>query len=370
MRREYDYTYEKEELPAFIKAINEQKSNYGGSDMYIELARKFDNTDYQWVCYRNTANSSTDGTTTTSGYFVLFDKDGNVIKSISFSFPYLCHGLTQCTIVGQSSSTVKYLHILLCISRGTTVRGNVLDVIRCTAQIQVSSGSITWNGPTLTATNKNTGNFVTDNVFAKVAGTNKLHFFGFSNSTRQCAFRYECKLSSATTIGPTVSATGARTESSSQRILGQHIWNNNSTYYWSTWDPDNAINTMSWTTTSNYTGWNRSTTTLAPYVNNYNNCFILPIWSWTTTTTTIDITYLQKSIWWQSPNGYLERKYLLSNYTTGAVNSSTGTEQSYRIPASTTYSASSWGLYTEDGITIYTLNIETKLLEKINTKVA
>lgn len=375
-RREYDYTYEKEELPKLIKAINEQKSNYGGSDMYIELARKFDNTDYQWVCYRNTASSNTDGDTTTSGYFVLFDKDGNVIKSISFSFPYLCHGLTQCALKGQSNSQAYFQHIFLAIYRGNTVRTNYLDVYWISVQVVLATGVKTWSDIKLHNTGKDVKNFVTSNVYAASNnnGTNngvKVYFFGNSNQTRQCAFGYTEKLGSVTSLSPSISPSGNRKESSSQRIGCQQIYNDENNYYWATWDPDNAINTMSWTATKAYTGWNRSTTTLAPYVNNYNNCYIFPIWSWNINTkTTPDITYLQKSIWWQSPNGYLERKYLLSDYTTGAVNSSTGTEQSYRIPANTTYSAASWGLYTEDGVTIYTLNIETKLLEKINTTVA
>lgn len=53
MRREYDYEYTSTELDTLMNAININKAKFGGSDMYIELARKFDNSAYQWVIYRN-----------------------------------------------------------------------------------------------------------------------------------------------------------------------------------------------------------------------------------------------------------------------------------------------------------------------------
>lgn len=373
MRREYDYTYDvKDKFSDLVSSIHSHKSTYGCD--YIELARKFDNSDYQWVCYRSDASSDVNGATTTTGYFVLFDINGNVIKDIAFSFPYLCHGITQASLRGQSNSQAYFQHIFLAIYRGNTVRTNYLDVywISC----QVASGTRTWSDIKLHNTGKDVKNFVTSNVFAITNNTGlnngqKVFFFGNSNKSRQCAFGYTEKLGSTTSLSPSISVSGSRTESTSQRIGCQQIYNNEDNYYWSTWDPDNATTTMSWTSTTNYTGWNRSTTALSPYVNRYKNCYILPIWSWNINTkSTVDLAYLQKSIWWQTTDNYLERKFLLTDYITGAVDSSAENQQSYRCICDSTYNPASWGLLTEDGITIYTFNISTKQLVKINTKVS
>ncbi len=126
---------------------------------------------------------------------------------------------------------------------------------------------------------------------------------------------------------------------------------------------------MGWTVASNYTQWTRNKTTLAPYVNTYSDCFMLPIWSYNITQKSYNNEMVQKSLWWQTTDSYLERKYMLSDYTTGAVVSQTGSEQAYRIPISNTlYKPQALGLISADGNIIYTFNINSKVIERIITK--
>lgn len=126
---------------------------------------------------------------------------------------------------------------------------------------------------------------------------------------------------------------------------------------------------MGWTVASNYTQWTRNKTTLAPYVNTYSDCFMLPIWSYNITQKSYNNEMVQKSLWWITTDGYLERKYMLSDYKTGAVVSQTGSEQAYRCSISnSTYYPHSLGLISADGNIIYTFNINSKVIERIITK--
>lgn len=368
-RREYDFENGDTSLDDLMKAINEQKANFGGDSMYIELARKFDNSDYQWVIYRNTKDSDNYGGDTTTGYFVLFHKNGTVIKSIEFSYIYLGHGSAQ-TFVEQTSSSstnTKFWHSYLFVYTGDTVRSNVLRTYG------VDFGLIKWSewlilktsDAALKCFSTNIYNWVTNNVYVYKSGTT-IEWHGNSNSSRQCSVVVTLTLSSSFDYQPTIESSVARTESSSQRIGCQLLYYY-SFYRWITWDPDSATSTISYTTNVSKTGWNRSTTTFSPFVNTYNNVYYLPIWSWNPSGYTPDVNYFNKSLWWCISGGPAERKYIFSSMQPITVDSSAANIDYYRLDNSV--NLIKFGALTVDGRTLYTMNVNTRLLEKIDTKV-
>ena len=369
-RREYDFENGDTSLDALMKAINEQKANFGGDSMYIELARKFDNSDYQWVIYRSTKDSDNYGGDTTTGYFVLFRKSGTVEKSIAFSYKYLGHGAAQ-TFVEQTSTSspaTQYWHFYLFVYTGSTVRSNVLQTYG--VDFRLVNSTVGWiiqkkSDVALKCTSGNIYNWVTQNVYVYKSGTT-IEWHGNSNSARQCSVVVSFTLSSSYAYDLTITASVARTESTSQRIGCQLLY-----YYlfyrWITWDPDSPTTTISYTTNTSKTGWNRSTTTFSPFVNTYNNVYYLPIWSWNPQGYTPDVNYFNKSLWWCISGGPAERKYIFSSMQPITVDSSAANIDYYRIDNSV--NLISFGGLTVDGRTIYTMNANTKLLEKIDTKV-
>lgn len=376
-RREYDFENGDTSLDTLMKAINTQKANFGGDSMYIELARKFDNSDYQWVIYRSTRDSNTSGTDTTTGYFVLFNKSGSVIKSISFSYKYLCHGAAQTYIeqTSSSSTNIKYGHTYLFVSTGEQVRYNYLRTYG--VDIKFTQNNISalriWIPTYSNAALKNTtssyiGNFVTDNVFVYKGGTSSIQWHCNSNSSVQCSVCVSVSLSSGFAQTPVITTSVARTEGSlrnSCQLLYYYQY-----YRWITWDPNSATSTISYTTNVSSTGWNRSTTTYSPFVNTYKNVFYLPIWSWNPSGYTPDVSYFNKSLWWQTNAGPYERKYMFStlNASPPTIESTTEPLDYYRLDNGTVNHIA-FGAMTIDGCTLYTLNLESKLIEKINTKV-
>lgn len=372
MRREYDSITNDTVLDPLMKSINEQKANFGGDSMYIELARKFDNRSYQWVVYRNSLSGGA------TGYFVLFNSSGKVIKSIAFSYPFLGHGVVQCGLNGIASNTTTYQHLCLMVNTGSSATSNVLRIYVCTATITSSTSgtAITYSAISLKATSTNIGNYVTCNTYAQNNGAKKMEWFSTSTRTRYCAVRVTITFSSTTTATPSLSTTVKRTESTTQSNICQHIQSNDKTYYFTTFDFTSPSTTASWTTATSASGFNRNTTILSPYVNRYINLYILPYWSWSPLRTDTTTTKYQKSMWWEtiadnSGNNYLERKFLISNITTGVPTSTSESQRYYRMldKATGSYAPSSWGIMTFDGVTIYTCNLNTKLLVKINTQI-
>lgn len=365
-RREYDFENGDTTLDSLMKAINEQKANFGGDSMYIELARKFDNSDYQWVCYRDKLHSETYGSPVTTGYFVLFKKDGTVLKSISFSYPYLCHSLAQCNMV--ISGTAGYAFCYLFVTRGPQVRYNYIDIYGNTVTLYRGRVTDVSDITIMLTSSGSVGNFVTDNTFISLSGTS-MQWVAFSNSSYNGPTYLTV---TANITSKTLTQTGiGRTNSN---FFGQLLCcTQSSSYKWVTWPTSNATTGISYSTSTTPISWTRSTTAVSPYANRYNSIFYFPIWSWThQTDSPTDVSKNNLSLWWRTNDGYLERKFMLQSNISSLTPSSTLENQDYyRIKNGSTYDnyVTAFGLMTMDGRIIYTMNINTKLIEKIDTKV-
>lgn len=368
-RREYDFENGDTSLDTLMKAINTQKANFGGDSMYIELARKFDNSDYQWVCYRDKLNSETYGSPVTTGYFVLFAKDGQVLGSIAFSYPYLCHAIAQCNITQTSMSTalISYMHCYLFISRGAQVRYNYLDVYGI--DITKNRGMITAKTDMALkfTTSSYIGNFVTNNVYLYRNGTN-LKWFSNTNSSSVGPTCVSLNMSSS--YAYSVTLTQESNNRSNSNFYDQLLCCDTANYKWVTWTSGGT--NISFSTSTVPYGWSRSTTTVSPYAGRYYGTLYLPIWDWVQPIySPANVSYVNKSLWWNL-SGYLERKYMLtSGISSLTPDSSAENQDYYRMISSSTSDnyPTCYGLMTKDGQCVYTLNITTKLIEKINTKV-
>lgn len=390
-RREYDFETSDAatSLDPLMKAINEQKANFGGSNYYIELARKFDNSNYQWVIYRSSNNVNC-WDVLTSGYFVLFriNKMGTtsataeVVKSMSFSGLYLSQGLSQCTVtqVSRTSTSVSvytYIHTYLFVPVSTTryktayLRTYGVDITTLT-----SSGSIrSTSDIALKNTSTTIGNYINNNSFIYATGT-AIQWHNSSNNTIQGPVVVRLTLSSSFAAEPTVSSTVTGPSAGSVTRCQLLIYYNY--YRWITWTPNpsghDTTSSMGWTTNASATGWNKSTTAVSPFAGRYYKCYYFPIWNWTTPTTS-SIEQNNKCLWWltntDENNSYLERKFMMSSFSSLTPDSSVENQDYYRVWNGYTSSnyPSMFGLMTIDGRIIYTLNLNTKLIEKIDTKV-
>ncbi len=367
-RREYDFENGDTSLDVLMKAINEQKANFGGDSMYIELARKFDNSDYQWVCYRNNINSETYGSPATTGYFVLFAKDGQILGSIAFSYPYLCHAITQCNITQTATPMISFMHCYLFVSRGAQIRYNYCDVYG--VDIQKMRGMIARKSDMALkySTSGRLGNFVGNYVYFYHNGTN-LQWFLNTNTSMVGPTYVSLTMSSSCAYEVTLSGTAmGRSDSNFYDIL--ICCEPSTSYKWITWSP--ASKNISFSTSTAPTGWSRSTTAVSPYANRYGSAYYLPIWSWSQPTASpTNVSAINNSLWWGG-DGFVERKFMLQSGISSLTPTSTSENQDYyRIKASsaTENYVHAFGLMTIDGRFIYTLNVNTKLLEKIDTKV-
>ena len=369
-RREYDFENGDTSLDALMKAINEQKANFGGDSMYIELARKFDNSDYQWVCYRNNINSETYGSPATTGYFVLFSKDGQVLGSIAFSYPYLCHAITQCNITQTSNSTplISYMHCYLFVSRGTQVRYNHCDVYG--VDIQKLRGTIITKSDMAIkySTSGELGNFLTYQVYFHRNGTN-LQWFLNTNSSKVGPTYVSLTMSSSYDYSVTLSGTAMGRSNSGfyDQLICCEL---SSSYKWITWS--SGSKDISFSTSTAPTGWSRSTTSVSPYANRYGSAYYFPIWSWSQPSSSpANVSVINASLWWGG-DSFIERKFMLQSGINSLTPTSTSENQDYyriKSNSATENYVTAFGLMTIDGRFIYTMNVNTRLLEKIDTKV-
>lgn len=400
-RREYDFETSAvaTSLDPLMKAINEQKANYGGSNYYIELARKFDNSNYQWVIYRSSISSNC-WDVLTSGYFVLFrinnmgtsSASAEVVKSMSFSGLYLSQGISQCVTTCTSSSGTSvaantYIHAYLFVPVSTTqyktaylrTYGVELNTYTDGGKV-ISTSDISLKNTTATTI----GNYVNNNPFIRkvsTLGTNM--YMQWHNSANSGSVQGPVVVtititgiySTSAAVGTTVTGPSASTGVRCQLLFYS------SNYYWITWVPNwggnNTSNTMGLTANRSTTGWSMSTTYVEPFNTKYYKCYYFPIWQWQvpTSNSTTYITQNNNCLWWMTKDGdyyaYLERKFMMSSMSSLTPDSSAENIDYYRIGNGQTYNnyPSMFGLMTIDGRIIYTMNVNTKLLEKIDTKV-
>lgn len=393
-RREYDFENGDTSLDVLMKAINTQKANFGGDSMYIELARKFDNSDYQWVIYRSTINSSNCWDILTSGYFVLFRLNdrgtsiatAEVVKSLAFSNLYLSQGISQCVISqtsmsGSEVSFYTYIHTLLFVPVSTT-RYHTAYLRTYNVNIQtVTTTGQQYGSPSnviLANTSTTIGNYINNNPFIYSSGTS-IQWNNSSNNNGQGSLMVRLTLSSSFALTPTISSS-VSLPSTTQTTRCQLLYYNNF-YAWITWQPDaggnNVYSTMGLTTYPTATGWTKSTTYVEPFNTRYYRCYYFPIWKWVVPTSN-STTYINQNnmcLWWMTKednyNAYLERKFMMSSLTSLTPTSTSENQDYYKIGNGKTYSnyPSMFGLMTIDGRFIYTMNVNTRLLEKIDTKV-
>lgn len=383
MRREYDYEYTSTELDTLMNAININKAKFGGSDMYIELARKFDNSAYQWVIYRNNIiNHLWD--TQASGYFVLFNKSGTVIKSLQFSNLYLGQGLSQTCVTGLGGTTIKdrifYYNTLLFVPVAASSHQNFTLRTYGVGIYQKLGYTPIYTDITLRNTSANIGNYSNCNPYIYSSGTSIYWCNSAAISGWQRAICVTVTLSSTKTTSPTIETTVDNTKTASQNYRCQLL------YYGSfarfvTWIPNasgwDIAKSIGYTGYSSVTGLTPATTAVSPFVGRYHACFYLPIWSWANNTTTYpSADQYNKSLWWltndSEDNSYIERKFMLADELKSLTPTSTAENQSYYRIANGRESNNyplSYGLMTTDGITVITMNINTRLLEKLNTQI-
>lgn len=398
-RREYDFENGDTSLDALMKAINEQKANFGGDSMYIELARKFDNSDYQWVIYRSTIVEHA-WDVLTSGYFVLFrlknrglqTASAEVVKSMSFSGLYLSQGLSQCvtTCTSKTSTTISaytYIHAYLFAPVSTTrYKTAYLRTYGVELQTYTSNGKVisTSDVSLKNTTSTTIGNYVNNNSFIHVVTTTSAVSIKWYNSSANSSGAQGPVLvtinitniySTSPSVASTVNGPSAGTQVRCQLLLYYNV------YRWITWLPDanghDVTSSMGFTTSTNSTGWSRSTTAVSPFAGRYYMCYYFPIWTWTTPTssTTTYVNQNNNCLWWltkeSEKDNYLERKFMMSSLTTLTPTTTSENQDYYRVwnGSSSNNYPSMFGLMTMDGKLIYTLNVNTKLLEKIDTKV-
>ena len=393
-RREYDFENGDTSLDVLMKAINTQKANFGGDSMYIELARKFDNSEYQWVIYRSTINENC-WDILTSGYFVLFrlnnrglkSASAEVVKSLAFSNLYLSQGISQCVNTQLSIvSSVQYLyiHAYLFVPVSTT-QYHTAYLRTYGVELYVKNTTVTSTSDvSLKNTSTTIGNYINNNPFIRVVNSSSSVSIQWHNSSNDGAGKQgpvlvtitiTNKFSTSPTVSSSVSGPSAGTTVRCQ-LLFYYI-----NYFWITWVPNwggnNTSSTLGYTNNASATGWSRTTTYVEPYNTKYYKCYYFPIWKWAVPTSN-STTYINQNnmcLWWMTKednyNAYLERKFMMSSLTSLTPTSTSENQDYYKIGNGKTYSnyPSMFGLMTIDGRFIYTMNVNTRLLEKIDTKV-
>lgn len=348
MRREYDYKANIDPLDKLYHAINDKFAN--GSN-YIELAKKFDNSEYQWVMVRNRASSDTTGSSKTTGYFYVFNTNGECLASIDFSYSFV-HRMAQ-TFITLSSINRSYM----CVPQGAQVRYNYLDIY----SFDPTTNTIKKEHTSTTQI----GNFVDSRLFIDTFKSTQTGFYYYtnSNSTRQTPVGVTVSINTSTKA---VSTTVNRTETST-RTINQMIYHNTTGRYYSyAWTYESATSTISFVTQTSTTGWSYSSTPLSPWANNYTGCVLFPIYYWNNDVASSNLAQVQKSLWWQT-SGKFKRDRLLTSITTGA-GPDVKCNPWWEMNQDTTYNASIYGLMTTDGIIIYTFNVSKMRLEKLNTE--
>lgn len=339
-RRSYDVDDSKVDIDILAAGINNTCAN--GSN-YIEVARKFDDADYLWVAARNTNNG-----TSSKGNIYVFNSKGVAQASLYYSFGYIGR------MAQIYNSTLKLSYMFA--TAGSSQRNLSLKVYCFNPNTKTI---------TLLTTSSNVGNFCNNRIFVEQWSSNVWNFYDVSNSLRQTPFMCTITINSASSVTVKVS----RSETS-YRTDAQMIYHAPSGKFYSyTWNAKRAAATIGYQSSSSGTGYRYSTTTLSPYVNNYSSCLIFPIYYWKVKSSEANIEQMQKSLWW-CKTGACDRKYLISDLTTGkAVSSSpkeswTITDESSSIGKSIGY----YGILTVDGETLYTFDTSVMKLIKLNAK--
>lgn len=350
MRREYYM----DENP-LINSINEFKKDAGIDGWYISLAKKFDNSDYQWVIYTESLSIGE----IHQALIALFDKAGTIVAQQRISNSYIVCGSQTCIVNGN----FKHIFLLLKDYANSFRQGKLRTYCISCENNNNTLNSYYFNSYDVI---NNIGNFINDNERV-IVNSNVIEWVSTSNRTYTTSVQVQITITDLNSNQPTCSSIVNRAETTGHKDVFL-IKKDNNQYYWcaSRWNnqeiADELTKYISWVATDKATGWAFSPNPIEPYVNRYYKCAFIPIWNWSET-----IEDIQKSLWWNTKTGQ-ERKFLLKDYKTGEPTSYDDSQQQYFIN-NTDYRINSLGAITEDGIILYTCNYNTKMLEEVNTKI-